>query len=295
MDAQAECVPMMASFAAAQDWDGVWFYTYSHSGDAWDRQTLNSFFDIDTNPAKWGFMRAGATVFRQTTTSLPYRPVMVRSMEPGEPVAQLARLHARYDRNMLGVLTHAERDVTYRSMLEHVCLPVYPSPSFAMGGVGRGRTKLHWSVDENGHGLYRMTAPTARVYTGYAGRFADETNGAVRLKSPTFVALTVTSLDGGPSTSLEASTRILVTACGRCENTGMQFSQDRRTVGRNWGRGPVQIELVEGQVTLPEGRWTCRALAPDGTPKQRVPMSGNVLKLAPEYGTVWYLLQRPAR
>ena len=295
MDAQAECVPMMASFAAAQDWDGVWFYTYSHSGDAWDRQTLSSFFDVDTNPAKWGFMRAGATIFRQTTTPLTPRPVIVGSTEPGEPVAQLARLHARYGSNMLGVLAHAEQDVTYESILEHICLPVYPSHSSVMGGVGRGRARLHWSVDGDGHGLYRMTAPAVRVYTGHAGRFARETNGTVRLEFPAFVALTVTSLDRGPLTSLEASTRILVTACGRCENTGMQFSQDRRTVGRNWGQAPVQIEMVEGQVALPEGRWTCQALAPDGTPKQRVPMDGNVLKLAPEYGTMWYLLQRQAR
>ena len=28
-DYQAECVPMIASFAAAQDWDGVWLFAYS--------------------------------------------------------------------------------------------------------------------------------------------------------------------------------------------------------------------------------------------------------------------------
>ena len=64
LDSQAECVPMIASFAAAQDWDGVWLYTYSHSSDGWYRENLNSYFDIDTNPAKWGFMRAGAAIFR---------------------------------------------------------------------------------------------------------------------------------------------------------------------------------------------------------------------------------------
>ena len=64
LDSQAECVPMLASFAAAQGWNGLWFYTYSHDGDNWGRESLNSFFDIDTNPAKWGFMRAGAAIFR---------------------------------------------------------------------------------------------------------------------------------------------------------------------------------------------------------------------------------------
>ena len=65
LDAQAECVPMIASFAAAQDWDGIWLFDYSGSTNAWSRQTMSGFFDIDTNPAKWGFMRAGAAIFRE--------------------------------------------------------------------------------------------------------------------------------------------------------------------------------------------------------------------------------------
>jgi hypothetical protein len=60
---------MMASFAAAQDWDGIWFYTYSHSSDDWDRENMSSYFDIDTTPAKWGFMRAGAAIFREAVVT----------------------------------------------------------------------------------------------------------------------------------------------------------------------------------------------------------------------------------
>jgi hypothetical protein len=64
-DAQAECVPMIASFAASQDWDGVWIFSYCHrGGDQRKREYFDSFFDIDANPAKFGFMPAGATIFR---------------------------------------------------------------------------------------------------------------------------------------------------------------------------------------------------------------------------------------
>ena len=76
----------------------------------------------------------------------------------------------------------------------------------------------------------------------------------------------------------------------------MQFSADRRTVARNWGQAPVQIETVEGQLVLPEGQWMCHALAPDGTRKHRVPLSTadgrSLLKLASEHQTMWYLLER---
>ena len=42
LDSQAECVPLIASFAAAQDWDGIWLYTYSHSSDQWNREYMYS-------------------------------------------------------------------------------------------------------------------------------------------------------------------------------------------------------------------------------------------------------------
>jgi hypothetical protein len=76
----------------------------------------------------------------------------------------------------------------------------------------------------------------------------------------------------------------------------MQFAPDRRTVGRNWGQAPVRIETVRGRLALPEGRWTCHALTPEGATGRQVPISyengRGLLALAPEYGTMWYLLQR---
>jgi hypothetical protein len=125
------------------------------------------------------------------------------------------------------------------------------------------------------------------VYTGHAKRFAETTGDRIRIASPDFVALTITPLG--------ASKAVLITACGRCENTGMQFSPDRRTVGRNWGQAPVRIEAVRGSLAVPAGKWTCYAVAPDGSRKQRVPISyvdrRDAVPLSPEYGTMWYLLE----
>ena len=152
------------------------------------------------------------------------------------------------------------------------------------------KTQITWTVEED-QGIYTVQGPGASVYVGHAERFSGASKGKVTITAPEFVALTVTPLEG--------SETILVTACGRCENTGMQFSQDRRTVGRNWGRAPVQIEPVDGRLVLPEGRWTCHALAPDGATKRRVSIATvgdrTVLKLSPEYETMWYLLKRQAR
>ena len=80
------------------------FYTYSHSGDSWDREILSSYFDIDTNPAKWGFMRAGAAVFRDAALA-PLGSVRLASVVPSwDRLAELAQLHLQHDRDMYDVL-----------------------------------------------------------------------------------------------------------------------------------------------------------------------------------------------
>ena len=160
------------------------------------------------------------------------------------------------------------------------------------------QVQLTWSVGAAGQGIYQAAGPLvtaertaagqAQVYTGHAKRFEEATDGRIHIASPDFVALTITPLGTG--------NKVLITACGRCENTGMQFSPDRRTVGRNWGHAPVQVEGVRGSLTVPDGKWICHALAPDGSPKQQVPISyedgQGTLTLSPEYGTMWYLLQQ---
>ena len=121
----------------------------------------------------------------------------------------------------------------------------------------------------------------------------DVTKGELTLESPALAAVTMTALDRKPLTT---SRKVLVAACGRCENVGMAFTKDRQTVGRNWGRAPVQIEPVAALLRLPPGRWRCQALGPDGQPTAAVELrkqtARSILPLSPEHKTMWYLLTR---
>ncbi len=290
LDAQAECVPMVASFAAAQDWDGVWLFDYSGSTNAWGRQTMSGFFDIDTNPAKWGFVRAGAAIFSGGGAGR----TQPAARGDGNPLV-LARLHAKYGDNLLRLLT-STTNIRRDDILQT------PIPGWRMGDSGltpqtsvvKPQYRLTWSVDAHGQGIYQADGQ-AQVYTGHAKRFEETTGGRIRIASPDFVALTVTPLRTSEVVGANNHSPLLITACGRCENAGMQFSPDRRTVGRNWGQAPVRIEAVRGSLVVPDGKWTCHALAPDGSRKQRVPISykngQGTLALSPEYGTMWYLLE----
>jgi len=292
LDAQAECVPMVASFAAAQDWDGIWLFTYSHATDDWGRETMSGFFDMDTNPGKWGFMRAGTAIFRDRCIT-PLSGITYSTLTDNKDVAAgMAALHLKYNGNMLAATGYSREDLLNRP---HIAVLTGRYRNVDTRG---STTKIDWTV-EDGKGLYAVQSWSGSVYTGHAARFQDATDGKIRIDGPELVTLTMTALGGEEHIPIAKRDHVLVAACGRCENVGMQFSPDRRTVGRNWGTAPVRIEAVRGAVALPDGQWTCQALAPDGTPKQPVPITYDggrgVLALSPEYATMWYLLERQRR
>ncbi|MHC4693035.1 MAG: carbohydrate binding domain-containing protein [Planctomycetota bacterium] len=292
LDSQAECVPMIASFAAAQNWDGIWLYTYSHSSDGWYRENINSYFDIDTNPAKWGFMRAGAAIFRDIcinqVNGYLYLPLAGRKTT----LQSIAALHTEIDRDMARV-----HNFDWRQRLNCQFVSDVTGRDGHIDVIGPS-AQLRW-LQEDGKGLYIAEGRRASAYTGHAELFKNATNGRISISEPKFLALTITSLESESWEALENSEKILITACGRCENTGMKFSEDRRTVGRNWGQPPVRIEPVEGTLVLPKGQWTCKALGPDGLPKHKVAVSykngRGILQMAPKYQTMWYLLRRQTK
>lgn len=291
LDSQAECVPMIASWAALQDWDGVWLYTYSHSGDTWDRKVMSSFFDIDTNPAKWGFMRAAATLFADEWMAPLASEFVVGLAESGDVLGDLAKLHSKYDTNMLGVISE-KGGLGREDLLSNSVAGRLSSRSLRVNKHA-ARSRLKWSVDEEGKGLYLAQGSGGWAVTGHSERVESATRGLISISSPEFVSLTSTTLDDA---DLYNSKQVLITVCGRCENTGMKFSADRRTVGRQWGDVPVQVETVEGRMRLIEGDWKCEALGPDGVPVADVPVSsasdGQFFDMSGKYKTMWYLLRR---
>jgi hypothetical protein len=276
LDSQAECVPMIASFAAAQNWDGVWLYTYAHGNAAWDRRHLNSYFDIDTNPAKWGFMPAGAAVFRDESLQ-PFRQLATGLST--EAVEALAGLHLKAGRNMLAAIG-----------------PTAKQNMLRFGDRVTSKAHMQWDVID-GKGLYAVNNDGCQILTGSTERFQSLTHGfTVKIDQPAKAAITVVSLDGKPLGA--GCRRLLITACGRCENTGMQFSEDRTTVGRNWGNAPVQIEAVEGVIQFdadsPFGGpgVVCKPLNPDGSVRQSYPISNGRIPLSATFETMWYLVER---
>jgi hypothetical protein len=280
-DYQAECVPMLASWAAAQDWDGIWLFSYSHRTNDFDRECFDSFFDIDANPAKWGFMPAGAAIFREGGVQ-PFTHCRVQGLggDGADPLGELARLHLKFGSRMMAAANSRGRMGLTELLNERLAVTLKGANTVT---TQPGKNPdMEWKVSEGGQGLFKVTGRGARVLVGTG----------LGESGKRFAARAETTMDGR---SLDLSEAVLVTACGRCENTGMQFSADRRTVGRNWGKAPVGLQPAEGPMTLPPGQWKCMALAPDGTARAEVKLGGTerggqAFKISAEDKTMWYLL-----
>ena len=282
---------MIASFAAGQDWDGVWLFAYSHTADGWNAQSFRSFFDIVGNPAKWGFMPAGTAIFRDGGLhTLP----LARTF----PLTDLDRLQRMHRSDMLGVCGESG-NWTWRNLLttRAYCWYVSTKPTRPAPSAPSAKTHIAWPIDGK-HGAYAALGYGGAVWVGHPQAVSPRDLPAgfpIHATGPAFAAVTLTAMDG---LAMHASRRMLITACAKCENTDMRFTADRRSVGRNWGRAPVRIEPVSAAVALPAGHWTCQALSPDGLPAHDVPVEKSddgesSVKLSPGHKTMWYLLTRP--
>ncbi len=294
-DYQEECVPMITSFAAVQDWDGVWLYTYGNPTIAPDPQAFNydsnnNFFDNYVNAAKWGFVPAGAAILRNSSMLALPTGSPLSLVTSSDVLGNLVELRRSYGDNMNASVTGISSINWQQPLSTQFTVTFSTSSSYIP--TGNNGTSLSWQT-VSGNGFYAAQGVGGWAYTGYTTDFAVNTYGQITVNSPNFAAITITPLD---AETFIGAHHLLIAASGRCENTGMIFSSDRTTVGTNWGYPPVLIEPVDANITLPPGTWTCQSLGPDGSPQSIVPVTSQSgimsVHISPTYGTMWYLLTR---
>jgi hypothetical protein len=270
-DFQVECVPMIAAVAAVEDWDGVWFYSYEHNNNRWNRPFMGNFFDLRANPAKWAFMPAGAALFREAGIA-PSKNSFLSSLTPPAPKTAW--------RNPAAAMEKYQFDRSGRGM----------SADDLTGLIYRNHNA---SGDSPGRAGFMVESLGAGVMIGHGADFAEQTDGMLKIEAPEFCAVALASMDGK---SPNETRRLLLTACGRAENRNMKFNKDRTSVGRHWGKTPVRAEAATGSLKLPPGNWRAWALKPDGIKGAEIKLGRedgrSMLPMSPKHGTLCYLLER---
>jgi hypothetical protein len=296
-DYTAEAWPVLAAFAAFQEWDGLYLFDYLSFTNDYDGGRLRGFFTAQGHPAHEAFTPVAALLFRRAMVRPAMRRVSLQASEE-RIVADQA------DRGMWGSFDRfwSEAGISRAAALKHrLTLRLTPgdpptraslAPDVpASGPITSDTGETTWDA---ARARFTLNAPGARMLLGKVGG-ATASVGDVRFEVASMggnehAYLALVSLDGEP---LAQARRILLVALGRAENEGMGWNAGRTSVGDRWGRGPALVQGVEATITLP-GTWRVEALDPAGAPKETIATAAAPIRIKPAHRTLWYLLT-PAR
>ncbi len=293
-DYQAEMMPLLASFAALQDWDALYGFAYAATGAGEDNEALQGFFDCGIDPAKVAFYPSTALLFREgLVPPLAARDTLVLPAVPWRDGLDAAVAWTRTGglpdalRTRVALVAGSRPDVQ-RTRADAAPAAERRAPDPARVAMGtRGA-------------VYLVDAPAAKVIVGFVGG-GDWTLDGLSASFPRFgakdegfAALTVVARDGKP---LARSDRLLVTAVGRVENQEMGWNAERTSVGDRWGHGPVSAEGIPGRIALRLAT-PARVYALDGRGARKAALRASwadgllSFEIGPGNRTLWYEVAR---
>ncbi len=293
----AEMFPLLGSFAAFQDWDGLYQFSYVHPVDMKEKVRLAGYFSMAPNPAKMVTSHFAAMVFRLGLIPPAEQAVTITVPQP-------------LIRNLL-----MDNELKKWS----TAVPGYPSSPFFAGRletrfVEEGdavtvvngelgtalplRTScLTWSLDKPQQGIFIVNAPKAKAAMGHLGGRTvpmGEVTVAAKLPKTDTAAFTLVALD---DREIAASQRMLLSLVGTIANVGMEWDENHTTIKDRWGDGPAIAKFIPAEIILPgEARPTVTALDPAGNPMGTIPVDGGPhawrFATLPEMPSLWFYVSR---
>ena len=279
----AETFLLVNAFAAFQDWDGVFAFAYSHRTDDWNTQHIINFFDIDQHPAKMATLPAAVAMFVRgdvakagatTTVAVPQEKALESCLWQG----------SWWTAKEFGIGKTAW--MTSATAIDTGEPSVHPPIAQPQAS---GTPEIIW---DNAKSYVLVNSPRSKAFIG-KGTGGPVTLGSVTIVTPPeWASIALTAMDGR---DFQSPGRILITAVGNIENTGMRWkSAEKNSVGRNWGKAPTLAWGVAAGVTLPVPASKLRAWALDdrGQRKKEIAVkptaSGGFLELGTQHQTLWY-------
>lgn len=276
----AETFPLLCAYAALQDWDGVFAFAYSHRTDEWDKRYVSSFFDIDQHPTKLATLPAALSLFRRGDVSVA-RESSIAAIHINDAILQAGRTGPRLGAELFGVKSAEAliRRVGVRQAdgENFAARPAPGGPSFTSD-----TNELTWNTEKR---VVLINAPRSKGVIGEGkGRSYDLGDVKIAVQSD-WACVQATVVEGE---SFAKARKILITAVGSVENTGMKWHDaDKTTVGQDWGKAPSLVEGIAATLTFPSAK---KAWALDERGKRRgeVPVRDGVIVLKPGAHAVWF-------
>lgn len=296
-DYASETMPLILSYAAMQDWDGVFLFSWNGDRDTWNSTKIRGFFDSDSDPNKTLFLPLMARAFlsgalvpatAQTTLSVPQNAVMSLA-------SQTQDADGSFWNNIPSVWK--SRGLSTADVLNsRVAMRVVPGRSaLALKRVGARAKNPAFNWTKTGiSGRLVVNSPSVKALVG---RVAGSSwpLGTVSVENPAssngWMSLVAVARDGK---ALDKSNSILLCALNRAENANMTWNTDRTSVSDGWGDGPTMLETPSATFDLQTASPRAGVWKLDGTGKRvsQIPatlQNGHLrFSIAPNDATPWY-------
>jgi hypothetical protein len=254
---RAESSIAYAAVTALQGWSGMAIHTYRYasygpvdhiSGGAStiNGVTYRNHFDSFNDPAKFGLFYHAALIVRRADVRRAEKVALLKV--PDQP-SDGSDWRAWTPNELPGLELLAEQHVAGVALAAEPCDPdvvLAPGDVPAEGATSvvsdTGEVSRDWS---KGVGIID-TPRTKAVYgfVGTAGRLS--LNGLAIDARTDFAVIALSSLSDDPTGS---SRSLLLSAIGRCDNTGARYDAERG-VQLDRGQAPVLIEVIEARIAL---------------------------------------------
>jgi len=298
----AEGLPMLAAFAAFQQWDGIFSFTYSHNTD-FEPGRITGFFDIKGDTAKLAHLPACAAMFLRGDVK-PGRQMLTVPLPPDREkqvlyetldVWKLQAEHLGLGRRM--------------AVLRRVGLEVHPDPTSpiaaddsprAMPELRSDSGEIRWGLPEPGKGYFIVDTARSKLFTGFTRPEGFELGDVHLCIGKTRLGWATVSLVCVDGEGFDRPGRVLAAATGVVRNTGAELERldnDRVTLGDRWGSEPVLCEGVPAEIRLPVPATRVRYYPLDTSGERGPAVEAEnhegqaVVQLDPQYRTVWYEIE----
>ena len=315
-DFGAETLPMIAAYAAWQDWSAVFLFDYHSSGD-FNRNRFENFFSIDTQPVKMATAPLSALMFRRPNPDASTRQanplgdldVAQDSVTLTMPLDLLWREVGGFATGPSAaplVRTWSDAGVSralgwQKRVYVNLGSGSFPTASRVDGDLPKQLVsdtgQIFWDTRSN---VFRVDAPRSKVAIGTLGgrkTFLDELSITMPPSVSNWAMVGLSSLDGA---DVSSSRRLLLTVCGKAENLNMGWNADRSSVGSKWGDGPTQVEGITADIALSTDLTNATVWALDSSGNRNLRVASTrgadgILRFSagPQNRTLWYEIAAP--
>ncbi len=290
---EAECLPMIASYAAAQDWDGIFLFDYNGDTD-YRRSHTQNFFDIEGNPLKMASMPLASRLFLGGAVS-PLRTSHVVTPTREEMLDNASR----YFYEQWPFLRDTQYESWEGAFGNRFYLDLAPRHGVASANPPEspGGPTVNWTSagPDSGTGRFTLADPHGVVFVGFSANAQPIELGSVRVEKMETPFATLILVPANPQQTIAGADRLLLSAVARGSNTEMKWDRARTSVADRWGSAPALVEVVHATLRIPGRPLKAFALTPSGQRGKPVPAKAGGDQTTIEIGsepTVWYELVR---